>query len=220
MLTGIKRNGENQMSRLNNSIREKIIANAIEKSGVLSRQEELDKRRADLAEHLRIKAIGGELEDKIYEDTIKKIDAYLEKNKHKHIDTSVYPIANDDELYVNFAGMSVNLYFHGGENRKDHKHINKYTGDNDYHKRLVITTSDEEYATLDKIMKEQKAISDIKEAVISKTRAVVNSVTTIKKLVEVWPESLELIPKIERPVSTALVANVESLNAAIGLPSE
>ncbi|MFT7963069.1 Nmad5 family putative nucleotide modification protein, partial [Salmonella enterica] len=46
-------------------------------------------------------------------------------------------------------------------------------------------------------------------------------VTTVKRLIEVWPESKELLPKEADKASTALPAlRVEDLNKMIGLPSE
>ncbi|ELV4980379.1 hypothetical protein SHB81_000001, partial [Escherichia coli] len=51
--------------------------------------------------------------------------------------------------------------------------------------------------------------------------AALNSVTTVKRLIEVWPESKELLPKEADKASTALPAlRVEDLNKMIGLPSE
>ena len=45
--------------------------------------------------------------------------------------------------------------------------------------------------------------------------------STVKRLIEVWPESKELLPKEADKASTALPAlRVEDLNKMIGLPSE
>ncbi|AZF88587.1 coil containing protein [Vibrio phage P23] len=208
------------MSRLNKSIREKIVLNAIEKSGVNTRQDSLDKKRAELAEKLRIKAVGGIEADNKYKDDLRKLTAYVKKNHNDDIRVRLSEVSLDDELYVNFAGMAINFNFHGGKSRNKYDLLYKYTAKNRSTSRLPITTSDDEYKEIDFVLNEQKIIDDIKETVSSQTRAVIDSVTTIKKLIEVWPESRELIPETERPASTAIVANVETLNAAIGLPSE
>jgi hypothetical protein len=51
--------------------------------------------------------------------------------------------------------------------------------------------------------------------------AALNSVTTLKRLIEVWPESKELIPKDSDNAKAALPAlRVEDLNRMIGLPTE
>ncbi|MFN0682916.1 Nmad5 family putative nucleotide modification protein, partial [Escherichia coli] len=56
---------------------------------------------------------------------------------------------------------------------------------------------------------------------VQAVRLPLNSVTTVKRLIEVWPESKELLPKEADKASTALPAlRVEDLNKMIGLPSE
>lgn len=68
-----------------------------------------------------------------------------------------------------------------------------------------------------KVKELDSSIKTIRENV----RAVVYSVTTVKRLIEVWPESAELIPKEVEVVRAGLPAiNFESLNAAIGIPTK
>lgn len=51
--------------------------------------------------------------------------------------------------------------------------------------------------------------------------ALVHSVSSVKKLLEVWPEAVEILPKHLSPPPTNLpTVVIEDLNARIGLPSE
>jgi hypothetical protein len=51
-------------------------------------------------------------------------------------------------------------------------------------------------------------------------RAMVNSVTTVARLLAVWPEAKELIPTYAVQPKNLPAVNVEQLNSAIGLPTE
>lgn len=72
----------------------------------------------------------------------------------------------------------------------------------------------------DEIEKEAKAIDDIYTQTKLEVEAVVNSVTTINKLVQIWSEVVELLPVEEVTMGTALQVNVETLNTLLNLPTE
>lgn len=73
----------------------------------------------------------------------------------------------------------------------------------------------------DEICALQQKLEAKKKDIESNVWAALNSVTTVKRLIEVWPESKELLPKEADKASTALPAlRVEDLNKMIGLPSE
>ncbi|WP_409975834.1 Nmad5 family putative nucleotide modification protein [Escherichia coli] len=73
----------------------------------------------------------------------------------------------------------------------------------------------------DEICALQQKLEARKKDIESNVWAALNSVTTVKRLIEVWPESKELLPKEADKASAALPAlRVEDLNKMIGLPSE
>lgn len=88
----------------------------------------------------------------------------------------------------------------------------------DYDNRVVITRDNPLFDEFEVIEIEQKTIHDLSKQVKMDVGAIVNSVTTIKKLVEVWSECVDLLPPEEKQTGTAMVANVDNLNAMIGLP--
>ncbi len=73
----------------------------------------------------------------------------------------------------------------------------------------------------EKLNKKESKIEKKKFEIENNIQATLNSVTTIKRLFEIWPESKELIPtNISKPLSTLPALQVEDLNKLIGLPTD
>ena len=74
-----------------------------------------------------------------------------------------------------------------------------------------------------KFLDAEKALQDLESSsrsIEENVKAVVYSVNTTKRLVEVWPEAAELIPSEIEVVRAALPAiDFNNLNASIGIPS-
>lgn len=206
------------MSRLNKATREAIINKAIEKSGVLAREDALISRRAKLANDVRLFAIGGEGKEREIMDKFEKAKEILGSIGDSLFNTSVIQPNRDDKVYVNFQGLAVNLQFSGFESRARPLVYKPLVSCNSAN-RTVIKSDNPLYAEFDAIQLEQKAVSNLRAHVKAEVSAMVNSVTTIKKLLEIWPEAKELLPPKDRVQSTAIVANIGNLNTIIGLPS-
>ena len=89
-----------------------------------------------------------------------------------------------------------------------------------------IIKPDHPYMAARKTVRDAKAILDAmrkdlqeqERALRAKVRAVVESVTTVARLVEVWPEVTELLPEIHAgPKGTLPATLISDLNAEIGL---
>lgn len=205
------------MTRLNNKIREAIIKNAIVKSGVVAREDELIARRAKLADDVRLFAIGGADAEKKLDSEFEKVRKQLKKLDDGFFKYTSYPSPRTDyDIDVNFAGRAARLYFNGLEHNQGKAVYKNYITGN----RVVITVDNQLNDEFDEIEIEQRTVNDLRAHVKAEVTAMVNSVTTVKKLLEIWPESKELLPPEEQVQSTAIVANVDNLNTIIGLPSE
>lgn len=204
------------MTRLNSKIREAVINNAISKSGVVTRESALIERRIKLAEDVRLFAIGGAEKEAEILAVFNKIKKYIAKNNHEMIDVEVDLCGRDWGGCCNFQGRAVDLPYNGGKG----KHVRKHLCSSSYRNRVVITADNPLNDEFDAIEAEKKAINDLRTSVKSEVTAMVNSVTTVKKLLEIWPEAKELLPPEEQAQSTTLVANVDNLNTMIGLPSD
>ena len=65
----------------------------------------------------------------------------------------------------------------------------------------------------------RKQLEDERGTLRQNVRAAVNAVTTVAKLLAVWPEAAELLPTSAAPKPQLPAVNVQVLNAAIGLPT-
>ena len=66
----------------------------------------------------------------------------------------------------------------------------------------------------------QQANEDKKASIDSTVRAVLRSAATIGKLLEAWPEAVELLPdEIVQTTKTGLAIIPENLNSLVGIPS-
>lgn len=65
-------------------------------------------------------------------------------------------------------------------------------------------------------------IKDKEASIVASVEAVVNSVTTERKLLKVWPEAKELLPKASEIAQKANLPalRIEELNSIVGLPSK
>lgn len=199
------------MSKLNKTIREAIVQNALKAAGVIEREEALVARRAKLADDVRLFAIGGEAGEQDLMRRVEQIKAF----RVDGIGVSVSE-CEDDEVYCNFQGRSINLPFNGASERC-RPYVYKPFVTSKSSNRVVITGDNPLNAEFDAIELEQKTVSDLRTNITAEVTAMVNSVTTIKKLLSVWPESKDLLPPDEQVQSTALVADVNKLNTMIGL---
>ncbi|RAW91427.1 hypothetical protein CKY04_24140 [Photorhabdus sp. S8-52] len=69
------------------------------------------------------------------------------------------------------------------------------------------------------IEKKSNELNNKKEEIKNNVYAILNSVTTTKRLIEVWPEAKDLIPSEDiRSINTSLSVKVEDLNKMIGIP--
>lgn len=198
------------MTRLTNEIRDKIINNAIVKA-------------VGDRESVQLKTLGDKFSAKLIETAVGDKAGELAKINQK-IKDLIASIPSDFRIYetdehlnrtdyvrLNIAGQAVDWSF-------DKAEIFPLTS---WYNRFVIPQGHELVTIMEAYRAEQKTIDDIKANVRENVKALVYSVTTVKKLLEVWPESVELIPtNVAKPVVQLPSIKIEQLNALIGVPSE
>lgn len=97
---------------LNKSIKEKIVDNALAKAGIPQRKKALRTARADWAERVRLKAIGGPEAEAEVLKTEKKIAALVAKLPES-LRTNTTFVKKDRDIYLNIAGSQTYAYFNG-----------------------------------------------------------------------------------------------------------
>lgn len=201
--------------RLTNAIKDSIKNNALAKAGIFKQKEELKKEFNQLALDVRIEALGGE-------DKAKKMELILEvaisnlKMLEEEVNSyiGVYN-AESNSLRPAFGGQRVRLRYGKDNNGKD---IYLLTPDDN---KCLFPADHELSKRFEKLTQKENKLKEKETEINTTVQAALNSVTTIKRLIEIWPESKELIPTdISKSASTLPALQVEDLNKLIGLPTD
>lgn len=122
------------------------------------------------------------------------------------------PVCCDSHPFFNVAGMAIDL-------RTSDKERLLCAANNSYN-RIAIPADHELAKRFTEWQAEEARIKEIEETVRVNVLAMVNSVTTVEKLVKQWPEVVELLPaNADRQVIALPTVQVDQLNTMIGLPS-
>ncbi|EDQ2393624.1 hypothetical protein RU50_004687 [Salmonella enterica subsp. enterica] len=202
---------------LNKAIKEKIVDNALAKAGIPQRKKSLRAARADWAERVRLKAIGGPEAEAEVLKTEKKITALIAKLPEE-LQTNNTFVRKDSDIYLNLAGSRVSAYFNGNYRSYEQgapDHIRKIAP---YEYTLLaddpLVT---EFYGFDALYREiQSDETDIRQNVT----AALAKARTVKRLLEQWPEAKELLPAEDAAVPLPPAIRREALNEMIGLPTE
>ena len=192
------------MSRLNASTREAIVAAALRKAGIEQRIDANKAKRLDWQHRVRINDNGmsDEAIDAIYAE-IKAMTAKLPN--HLASNTNFYRYRSTANL--NLGGARVWIEF------PENCYLS-YTPEPLPMGHPLV----EEFHVLEA---DAEQLLDERKVLEAQLRTLLGSVTTVKKLLEIWPEAAELLPTAEvKSASNLPTVLVSSLNAAIGLPSD
>lgn len=124
----------------------------------------------------------------------------------------VEPLVYDSRPCFNVSGMAIDLSTSDAEALRCAR--------NSSYSRIAIPTDHELAKCFTEWQAEESRIKEIEETVRVNVSAMVNSVTTVEKLVKQWPEVVELLPaNADRPIIALPTVQVDQLNTMIGLPS-
>ena len=201
--------------KLTNAIRDVIVHNAVAKSGLNDVRDAIVKQRAEWAEKVRLEAIGGVEEEQKLAEINSQYESLCELVPKSLRLSGRPPVMTDTDIYVNVAGVSFYAYFNG--------QLNNYTGESVRKispARTKLLADNPLVAEFHEIHNKQSEYDDKLSTLVNSVRAAAQKVTTVKKLLEVWPEAKELIPEeVEKQVKQLPAIKTEDLNKMIGLPS-
>ncbi|EOI1119927.1 Nmad5 family putative nucleotide modification protein [Klebsiella oxytoca] len=201
--------------RLTNAIREQIAKNALIKSGIVAALEALQVKRHEVARDARVFAFGGAEKtakaDKAYEKLEKALSELRESGCSAYASSGL-----SSSIYISISGRQLGWCPYGNDAKggdilqvTPNRDLCRFGAEHEITKRF------------DEIINEEQKLNDRSKEIKATVWAALNSVTTLKRLVEVWPESKELIPENSDSVKSTLPAlKVEDLNRMIGLPTE
>lgn len=206
--------------RLTNDARDKIVAAAMNKSGFPARLEEARANVEKIKMECLIAAFGGL---KAYRRLVDRFNTIEEKVKALRdagiLITSPRSYSKWNADKINIAGMNVSYPKQSIFNNPEFEGLTFIRLDDGA--KPTITADNplvQKFLDAEKVVEElDSTLKGIKENV----KAVVYSVSTTKRLVEIWPEAAELIPSDIEVVRAALPAiDFANLNASIGIPSD
>lgn len=199
--------------KLNKTIRTAIVEAALKKAGIPEKKDAIRKRYADWAEFVRLLYVTPEqlaLIEKAREAG-KSVNPVLTYGSYR-------PKMNNAIEHANIGGQRRTVYFCGGlgyesRDRSLESIIAPSGGDVTLEAEHPLTQQ------LFDIDHDAEALKQETEQLTVSLWAVLNSVSTDAKLVEVWPEAVAFIPAAEKASTPQLPAlPIASLNKMIGLP--
>lgn len=194
------------MTRLTKEMRSQIIANAVEKAGLNQRREALTAKRAEWAENVRIDSVGGVEK---HGELIKLQDQYQALAARIPLNLrSEYSgfIAKRGSFSLNLAGARLK--------------VNEYEGSKIAPREHTITADNPLVQQFYDLEAEERAIDSEKDRISVNVRAVIEQANTIKQLLDMWPECVELLPAVEERKATLPTVKLADLNALVGLPTD
>lgn len=214
------------MARLTKLIKEQIVANAITKSGILNREAKNIKARAKLADKCRIESLGGKAKlNKMVKAAALAKEATDAVKSISDNNTGDFRATFNRQIQITvaFGGMQDTLQYNGNTlpTKETDKRVYLTPAPFGHYRSLTVPADHTLTKEWDAINAEQKIINDIRDNISVNTWAILESVTTDKKLIEIWPESFELIPKsVASPTINLPTTDVKTLNDMIGIPSD
>lgn len=190
--------------RLTKAVKEAIVGNALAKFGRTAAEAELRGKYEALAERCRLYAIGGPEKEREYLEIEQKM-LELCRRVPDELMKYVPQLDRRTTMRVSFAGMQQIVIFPA-----------KVVAPSN----ITIPAEHELCARFLEIEAEKRALTEKIATLKITVQANINRFTTAKKLIEAWPEVVELIP--EQPKSSVVnlpVVQAAQLNQLIGLPS-
>lgn len=200
-------------TRLTNAVRDEIIKNAINKTKFIERIKEKEQEGELILFKLLMEYHGGEeayrkLERQVRELQTKTVNI---RTKNVYVEFGLYSSSTGFNLGGRAIGMPSRKYL--PEEYASLKILSP-------RERIVFAANHPQVEAYFKVREEVDELEASRSKIRQEVQAMVYSVNTTKRLVEVWPESAELIPPANQVAKVGLPAiNVASLNAAIGIPT-
>ena len=201
------------MTRITKALIERMQENAIEKAGINKANASIGERDRALTEKFRIQSLGGqESYDKLMA-VEKQLDKLIERVPKEFRETSYNPrITNrESRIRVNLAGLNLCRYIYDN----DGNNVSMFA-----RRDLTVLADDPLVAEFHAIEDDKKSLEEREHLIKVQVRAAASKVATVKRLLEIWPEAVELLPaNIDDRTSNVPAILTDDLNKLIGLPT-
>jgi len=193
--------------KLTNAIKQAIVEAALKKAGINDREKLIQARYNSWAESVRVRYVTPEVMN-----LVNQIKELMSKVPECIADQS-FGFKTDYEIYrANVAGQTRTVKY--GEVDAQGYNVRRITPT-----EVVLPADDPLTTELHLIDADSEKLKSDKEQIMVSAKAVLNSATTDKKLIELWPEAIAFIPAAEKAARPNLPAPpIAELNKMIGLP--
>ncbi len=198
--------------RLNKQVKEAILAAALEKAGIPAKEMAIRSRYAQWAEAVRVRYVTPL--------ALAAFDVMVSAAKDIPEGVCDRPSLNTEcgIRNANVAGQSRDVFFNGVLSYPNWA-SGRISLVAPSYGTVTLLADDPLTEQLYAIDHDAATLKSEREQLTVSLRAVLNSVTTDKKLIEVWPEAVAFIPAAERAATVQLPAlPIADLNKMIGLP--
>jgi len=194
--------------RLNKHHKETIAQNARKLSPLNAQLDQVFKARKVLAESIRVESLGGLKKTKEYDDIAK--DRLLQRDKLPY------------NLLSHSTGINMASRMYVGLSKTERRYCLNFEDIRVAIKGTRDLTTGSRY--YDPLIKSIEIEDKIREELIELEQSVyasISGITTLKKLLETWPEVVELLPSdiTQQPVRLPAL-RTDNLNKLIGLPTK
>lgn len=192
------------MTKLTVSLRDAIIENALDKSGWTKAWAAYSAQRKAWAEAVADESLGG----------ADAVAALAAANKKVARIIAALPEQLRSDLRVGPLVGGIIAAFGGRRT-----HVNQWDSTRPAKGGLSLAANHPLTVEFERLEHLEKELVDRKTNLRAEVRAVLNSVTTVSKLIKVWPEAKELLPAHEQKGVNLPSVQLAKLNEAIGLPT-
>lgn len=190
------------MTRITKTLTEQIVKKALDKAGITATRGDLEESRFKWAEAIRVEGLGGaDAVDRMVK-TLEKMEE-LRKTLPDTLDAIIYQCGTRKIIRCNLGGIRARA------------ELREYAAS-----PYEVTLPADHPLTVEfhELESAQTDIEKRADEIIAKVRGTVQQFTTVKKLLEAWPEAVELIPATVDTGAKLPVIRTEDLNKLVGLP--
>lgn len=193
------------MTRLTRDIKKTILIRAIEQSPIVKEIKNIKQKLANLAIEIYNDNVTKEQIDNAFKiQTDIKISPFQQRWR---IDDNWFYMW--DFLDVDFGGMRERLEFTDNVNRPELRKKPTYQADHEFSKRYI------------KLQNKHEDLLKQKDDLRAEITAILNSCTTIKKIQQIWPESINFMTDIKTKTSNTLpTIDITDLNKKLDISAE
>ena len=204
------------MARLTLALKKAIVENAVIQAGIPEAKAEAVRRRAELAEHVRVHGLGGEEKAASIAIAAEALTTGQEELK-KLVSVNSFSLHRDYDVDAAFNGRQIDLHFNGTQEYHDSK--DRIFKSPVPRGRVLFNADHELTKEFDAILDLELATKAQEELVELTVKGVIYPIGTVEKLLEAWPDADALLPLEERRSGLPAIA-IADLNKMVKLPKK